>query len=86
MRSRHLIGKRSGNSRVSSAITSLDIQTMEATTESGRIYRLEGEHGRDDEIEKIYSTWLTMNGWHHDADLTRALLRLLRMRRTDSTA
>ena len=79
-RSLHLVGKRAGNSRVSSAIVRLDFHAIEGATESGRLYKLEGQPGSDTNTQMIYSIWLRNNGWHHQRDLTRAFVRLLRMR------
>ncbi len=79
-RSLHLVGKRAGNSRVSSPIVSLDFQAMEGATESGRLYKLEGQPGSDTNSQMIYSIWLGNNGWHHQKDLTGAFVRLSRMR------
>ncbi|HET7552358.1 MAG TPA: hypothetical protein VFK04_13800 [Gemmatimonadaceae bacterium] len=48
--------------RVSSAIQSLDVTARRGVTESGRVYELVGEPGRDGDGEWVFSVWLRMFG------------------------
>ena len=73
--SRHLMGRANGEGRVSTAIVSLDIVQLRATTKSGRVYVL-GRPGRDDDAAWIFPQWLRANQYTPHAEQTRALLRL----------
>lgn len=73
--SRHLLGRADEQGRVSTAIVSLDVVQLRATTKSGRMYVLD-RPGRDDAAAWIFSQWLKANQCTQHADQTRALLRL----------
>lgn len=73
--SRHLLGRADEQGRVSTAIVSLDIVQLRATTKSGRMYVLD-RPGRDDDAAWIFPLWLKANQCTQHSDQTRALLRL----------
>jgi hypothetical protein len=80
-RTRHLVGRVDREGRVCSAIVELDAPGMRMTTESGRVYQLEGPPGRDWDGEYVFGRWKAAIGATHTRDLTRALMRLRQMHR-----
>lgn len=79
-RTRHLVGRANYEGRVCSPIVQLDLQSLCATTGSGRIYQLEGPPGRDGDSDYVFGIWLSGIGATHCKDLTHALMRLRTMR------
>ena len=79
-RSRHLVGRVSGEGRVCSALARLDLTTLTAVSGSGRFYRLEGPPGQDPDATYVWEQWARLNRTTHMRDMTRALLRLRRLR------
>lgn len=55
----HFVGRNvhEQSGRVSSAIVRFDYRTMIAETRSGRIYRLQGEPGYDEDGQYVWSWW-----------------------------
>jgi len=56
--SRHLVGQANCEGRVCSAIQRFDLQGMEAQTQSGRLYRLLGDPGRDRDALYVFDVRL----------------------------
>ena len=79
-RSRHLVGRVSGEGRVCSALAKLDLTSLTAVSRSGRFYRLEGPPGHDPDATYVWEQWARLNRTTHMRDMTRALLRLRRLR------
>ena len=79
-RSRHLVGRASGEGRVCSALSRLDLATLTAVSRSGRFYRLEGPPGQDPDAAYVWSIWTQLNRATHMRDMTRALLQLRPLR------
>ena len=79
-RTRHLVGRASGEGRVCSALVSIDVMAMAALTRSGRVYRLRPPTGFDPDAEFVWRVWLGATGSTHVRDVTRALLGLRRLR------
>ena len=77
-RSRHLVGRANDEGRVSSALVHIDILSMSATSESGRIYTLRGLTGFEPDAEYVWSVWLLGTRSSCSKDVTRALIRLSR--------
>lgn len=74
---RHLVGFRPdrGTSRVSAAITSIDISARVATTKSGRMYTLEGPPGADvSDGDFVWVEWCRVNHVASYRDVTDELL------------
>jgi hypothetical protein len=80
LRSRHLVGRADGEGRVCSALARLDLTTLTAVSGSGRFYRLEGSPGQDPDATYVWEQWTRLNRTTHIRDMTRALLRLGRLR------
>jgi len=57
--SRHFVGRnvQEFSGRVSSAIVSFDPHSMTGKTRSGRIYRLQGGPGYDEDGQYVWSLW-----------------------------
>jgi len=85
-RSRHLVGRANREGRVSSPVVSLDLKTLMATTQSGRVYRLEGKPGRDGDADYVFDGWMRAVGCKAVRDVTAALVRLWHLRRLDSSS
>lgn len=85
-RSRHLVGSADGEGRVCSALTNIDLVTLTAVSGSGRFYLLEGPPGHDPDAQYVWDAWTRFTGATHVRDITRALLRLRRMRRLQGIA
>jgi hypothetical protein len=49
--------------------------TLNATTESGRLYRLRGQPGRDADADHVWTTWLSVNESTAGADVTEVVWR-----------
>ena len=79
-RSRHLVGRASGERRVCSELAKLDLTSLTAVSRSGRFYRLEGPPGQDPDATYVWLMWTQLNRATHLRDMTRALLRLRRLR------
>ena len=79
-RSRHLVGRASGEGRVCSALAKLDLTSLTAVSGSGRFYRLESPPGQDPDATYVWEQWTRLNRTTHMRDMTRALLRLRRPR------
>ena len=79
-RSRHLVGRSGGEGRVCSALAKLDLTSLTAVSRSGRFYRLEGPPGQDPDATYVWEQWTRLNRTTHIRDMTRALLRLRRLR------
>ena len=79
-RSRHLVGRTGREGRVCSALASLDLLTLTAISGSWRFYRLLGPPGHDPDAQYVWNAWTRVTGATHVRDVTRALLRLRRMR------
>lgn len=77
---RHLLGRSDNEGRVTTALVELDLLGMQATTVSGRVYRLVGPPAEDADAQWIYRGWLAMGQRVQQKDLSRALVRLCRMR------
>ena len=83
LRSRHLVGRADGEGRVCSALARLDLTTLTTLTAvsgSGRFYRLEGPPGQNPDATYVWEQWTRLNRATHMRDMTRALLRLRRLR------
>lgn len=83
---RHLVGLADDEGRVTTAITALNLQTMQAETASGRIYTVFGPPGTDRDAAYVYAKWLEYGEREEMKDLTRALQRLRQMRSSLSPA
>jgi len=79
-RSRHLVGRANGEGRVCSALANINLATLAAVSGSGRFYLLQGPPGHDPDAQYVWDTWSRFTGATHVRDVTRALLRLRRMR------
>ncbi len=77
---RHLVGCSTAIGRLTTAVVAIDLEQMQATTKSGRVYQLVGLPGEDPDGMWIYSQWLTVGKRLQEKDLTKALMRLRRMR------
>lgn len=78
--SRHLVGRCNGEGRVCSALYSIDLTSLTALSGSGRFYRLQGPPGQDPDASYVWEEWTRFNRATHVKDVTRALIRLRRMR------
>lgn len=56
------------------------LASLTAVSGSGRFYRLEGPPGQDPDAAYVWSMWTQLNRATHLRDMTRALLRLRRLR------
>ena len=79
-RSRHLVGCAGGEGRVCSALARLDLTTLVAISGSGPFYLLQGPPGQDPDATYVWEQWTRLNRTTHMRDMTRALLRLRRLR------
>ena len=79
-RSRHLVGRASGEVRVCIALAKLDLASLMAVSGSGRFYRLKGPPGQNPDATYVWEQWTRLNRATHMRDMTRALLRLRRLR------
>ena len=77
-RSRHLVGRANDEGRVSSALVQINIVSMTATSESGRVYTLRGPPGFEPDAEYVWSVWLDGARASHAKDMTRSFLVKLR--------
>jgi hypothetical protein len=75
-RTRHLIGRADWEGRVSSDIVEFELAALRATTQSGRVYHLDGPPGQYSDADWVFERWLRVNGAHLPVDITGALLRL----------
>ena len=78
-RQRHLVGCVQGGSggRVTSALVKIDLTSATAVTSSGRMYRLKGPPGFDDDADYVWKVWQHINLSTHVRDVTRALAKVL---------
>ena len=78
-RQRHLVGHVQGSSggRVTSALVRIDLVSATAVTSSGRMYRLKGPTGFDDDADYVWKVWQHINLSTHVRDVTRALIKVL---------
>ena len=83
---RHLVGRVDSEGRLSTGVHSLNLQTMRATTASGRVYEVVGDPSDDEDAAYLYSKWLKYGGRTELKDLTGALLRLRRIQALDADA
>ncbi|MGZ4955093.1 MAG: hypothetical protein ACXV8Q_08260 [Methylobacter sp.] len=71
-RTRHLVGYipmlREG--RASSSIQAFDRERMRITTQSGRVYRLEGQPGITSDAEYVWKHWKSPNEATDEIDVT----------------
>ena len=74
-RSRHLVGWSGERGRVSTAVDVIHLESMTATTESGRIYGMVGPPGWNSDASYVMGVWMRVNGVVRHKDMTRALLR-----------
>ena len=74
---RHFVGARVDNrtSRVSSAIVGFDPKRMMGVSSSGRVYKLLGPPGWDEDVDYVWSVWRLMYKVSSYADVTDATLR-----------
>ena len=79
-RTRHLVGRANREGRVCSDIVAFDLDSMTATTRSGRQYRLQGEPGRNRDAWFVFEVWLGRQKPIHVVDMTEALMRLRQQR------
>lgn len=77
---RHVMGNGNGEGRISTRLHTIDLDAMSVTTRTGRIYRLLGSTGDDYDAAYLYARWLGTCGRTEIGDLSRALLRLRRIR------
>ena len=77
-RSRHLVGRADYEGRVCSAIVSIDLEALRMTTQSGRVYVLEGPPGRDSDADWVFGRWLKIMKAPKHRVITRTLMRLRR--------
>jgi hypothetical protein len=71
-RSRHVYGHDITNDtgRASSPIKEFDLEAMTATTQSGRMYKLEGAPGNARSGEDAWKNWCHINGVVSEVDVT----------------
>jgi hypothetical protein len=60
--------------RVSSAIQAFDAERRRGVTESGRVYELVGEPGRNRDAAYVWARWLRINGETEFDDVTDEVL------------
>lgn len=77
---RHLRGSVNDEGRISTRVSGIDLETMQVTTVTGRVYCLAGPPGDDHDASYVYDRWLQACGRTEMKDLSRALLRLRRIR------
>ncbi len=77
---RHVRGAMNGEGRISTRVSAIDLGTMHVTTATGRVYCLAGPPGDDYDASYLYDRWLETCGRTEMKDLSRALLRLRRLR------
>ena len=75
-RSRHLVGRADGEGRVCSPIVVMDLAALRVTTQSTRLYQLQGPPGRDGDADWVFDCWCSGVGATQCKDMTRALMRL----------
>lgn len=83
---RHFVGRANDEGRLSTGVKLLDVRTMRATTESGRVYEVVGAPSDDVDAAYLYAKWLQYGGRTELKDLTGALLRLRRIQALDADA
>lgn len=73
---RHFIGYNitEGEGRVSSAITTFDLEKMQGITRSGRVYKLVGEPGWHTDAEFVWSRWCQINYVESQQDVTKEIV------------
>jgi hypothetical protein len=73
---RHLVGyvpdRQTG--RVTSAIQHFDKNSMRLKTESGRVYRLDGEPALKEEMRPVWTEWKNKYNIDNDIDVTHQYL------------
>jgi hypothetical protein len=74
---RHFIGARldDGSGRVSTAIVEFDPDGMIGVSQSGRVYRLVGPPGWNENADYVWSAWRAVNRVACYADVTDSALR-----------
>lgn len=77
-RTRHLIGCADFAGRVSTDLVAFDVLALRATTQSGRVYVLEGPPGHDSDADWLFAGWLRRRSIPIFREMTPALLRLRR--------
>lgn len=72
---RHFVGynetEREG--RVSSRIESFDSATLKGVTQSGRVYQLIGDSGRDGDADYVWSAWKKINSVEKYKDVSESV-------------
>ncbi|WP_321845821.1 hypothetical protein [Paraburkholderia bannensis] len=78
--SRHFVGVDmfDGSGRVSSTITTLDLVTMQGTTQTGRIYELVGKAGSSLHVDYVWARWCELYNVTSYTDVTNRLLEGVR--------
>jgi hypothetical protein len=74
-RSRHLVGWSGNEGRVSTAVEVLNLESMTATTESGRVYAMVGPPGWDSDATYVMGVWMRVNSVLRHKNMTKALMR-----------
>lgn len=74
---RHFVGARldDGSGRVSTAILEFDPDGMTGVSKSGRVYKLVGPPGWNENADYVWSTWRAVNRVSCYADVTDSALR-----------
>ena len=76
---RHLYGNVEDEGRITTAVTTMDLQTLLVKTSSGRVYAIHGEPRSEYDASSLYRAWLKAGERTELKDLSRSLLRLRRM-------
>jgi len=68
----HLVGyvMSEGAGRTTSAIQSFDKEKMLVTTNSGRVYRLQGKSGNNSDADYVWNFWKSHNNARNEKDVT----------------
>ncbi|MEO7106023.1 MAG: hypothetical protein ABIZ09_06600 [Rhodoferax sp.] len=74
-RLRHLVGWGGNEGRVSTAVEVLNLESMTATTESGRVYAMVGPPGWDSDATYVMGVWMRVNSVLRHKNMTKALMR-----------
>ena len=78
-RTRHFAGQNISDceGRTSSAIVTFDLKTGRGTTESGRVYQLQGKTGFTDDGEYTWNRWKSINSVTDVVDVTAEIKNLM---------
>ena len=68
----HLVGLSYLDGRVTTGIISSDHAKLRYTTESGRVYQLEGDPRHSSPGHYVFSRWLRVNGIAHQDNVTQS--------------